>query len=108
MYFIVVKFPVKPEWSGRWLDQVDGFGRAHPGRAGNLFFDGRAASGPNTFVLVEPFTDEGAGPHVNSDHFRQAMSTSGPGLLYAGPDAGRGQAGTGWTAGPSAGRAAPR
>ena len=27
----------------------------------------------DTFVLVEAFTDDGAGPHVNSDHFKQAM-----------------------------------
>ena len=74
MYFIVVKFPVKPEWSDRWLDLVDGFTRATRAEPGNLFFEwSRSVEDPDEFVLVEAFTDDGAGPHVNSDHFKQAL-----------------------------------
>ena len=74
MYFIVVKFPVKPDWSDRWLGLVDDFTQATRREPGNLFFDwSRSVEDPNEFVLVEAFTDDGAGPHVNSDHFQQAM-----------------------------------
>ena len=74
MYFIVVKFPVKPEWVDRWLDLVDGFTKATRAEPGNLWFDwSRSVEDPNEFVLVEAFTDEGAGPHVNSDHFKKAV-----------------------------------
>ena len=74
MYFIVVKFPVKPDWTDKWLDLVDTFTQSTRAEPGNLFFEwSRSVDDPNTFVLVEGFTDEGAGPHVNSQHFKQAM-----------------------------------
>ena len=41
---------------------------------------------PNEFVLVEAFTDEGAGPHVNSDHFKQAMIDLPQALSAYAPD----------------------
>ena len=75
MYFIVVKFPVKPEWSDRWLDLVDSFTQATRAEPGNLFFEwSRSVEDPNEFVLVEAFTDDGAGPHVSSEHFKQAIA----------------------------------
>ena len=47
--------------------------------AGNIFFEwSRSVEEPNTFVLVEAFTDEGAGPHVNSDHFKAGLETMRP------------------------------
>jgi quinol monooxygenase YgiN len=74
MYFIVVKFPVKPEWTDRWPALVEGFTRATRAEPGNLFFEwSRSVEDPNEFVLVEAFTDDGAGPHVKSDHFKQAL-----------------------------------
>ena len=74
MYFIVVKFPVKPELSDQWMDLVDGFTRATRAEPGNLWFEwSRSLEDPNEFVLVEAFTDDGAGPHVNSDHFKKAI-----------------------------------
>ena len=39
MYVIVVKFPVKPDWSDRWLDLVDSFTRSTRAEPGNLFFE---------------------------------------------------------------------
>jgi quinol monooxygenase YgiN len=81
VYLIVVKFPVKPDWSERWLDHVDAFTQATRAEPGNLFFDwSRSVEDPNEFVLVEGFTDDGAGPHVNSDHFKQAMQDLPQGL----------------------------
>jgi quinol monooxygenase YgiN len=74
MHFIVVKFTTKPDWSERWMDLVAGFTAATRAEPGNLWFDwSRSVENPAEFVLVEAFTDDGAGPHVNSDHFKQAM-----------------------------------
>ena len=73
MIFIVVKFKVKPEWSDRWLDLVGDFTEATRAEPGNLWFDwSRSVDDPAEFVLVEAFTDDGAGPHVNSEHFKKA------------------------------------
>jgi len=81
MYFIVVKFRTKPDWSERWLDLVHEFTQATRAEPGNLWFDWyRSVDDLNEFVLVEAFTDEGAGPHVNSDHFKKAMQDMREGL----------------------------
>lgn len=75
VYFIVVKFPVRPEWADRWLDLVDGFTKATREEPGNLWFDwSRSVEDPHEFVLVEAFTDDGAAAHVNSEHFKQAVA----------------------------------
>jgi len=74
MHFIVVKFATKPEWSDRWMDLVGEFTRATRQEPGNLWFDwSRSVEDPTEFVLVEAFTEDGAGPHVNSAHFAQAL-----------------------------------
>ena len=74
MIFIVVKFTTKPEWSDRWLDFVRDFTEATRAELGNLWFEwSRSADDPDEFVLVEAFQDDGAVPHVNSDHFKRAM-----------------------------------
>jgi len=83
MYFIVVKFTTKPEWSERWLDLVHEFTQATRAEPGNLWFEwSRSVDNLNEFVLVEAFTDEGAGPHVNSDHFKKAMQDMPQGLAF--------------------------
>ena len=75
MILIVVKFRTKPEWSERWLDLVADFTQATRAEPDNLWFDwSRSVDDPNGFVLVEAFEPDGAGPHVNSDHFRQALA----------------------------------
>ena len=85
MYFIVVKFPVKPEWTDRWLDLVADFTAATRAEPGNLWFEwSRSVEDETEFVLVEGFTDDGAGPHVNSDHFKKAV-TELPQALAATP-----------------------
>lgn len=76
MYFIVVKFQVLPEWTDRFMDLVEDFTSATRAEPGNLFFDwSRSVEDDHEFVLVEGFTDEGAGPHVNSDHFKAAIAS---------------------------------
>lgn len=82
MIFIVVKFKVKPDWSERWLDLVDGFTQATRQEPGNLWFDwSRSIADANEFVLVEAFKDGAAGDHVNSEHFKQAMIDLRPALV---------------------------
>ena len=74
MILIVVKFKAKPEWSDRWLDLVHDFTLATRAEPANLWFEwSRSVDDPSRFVLVEAFEDGGAEPHVNSDHFKQAM-----------------------------------
>jgi quinol monooxygenase YgiN len=79
---IVVKFQVKPEWSDRWMDLVREFTEATRAEPGNLWFDwSRSVDDPNEWVLVEAFADDGAGPHVQSDHFKAAMEQLPPALV---------------------------
>jgi len=75
MIFIVVKFKTKPEWSDRWLDLTQSFTEQTRREPGNLWFDwSRSVEDPNEFILVEAFEDDAAEAHVNSDHFKQAMT----------------------------------
>ncbi|MCE0487050.1 putative quinol monooxygenase [Ornithinimicrobium sediminis] len=74
MILINVKFETKPEWTDRWLDLVSDFTEKTRAEPGNLWFEwSRSVDNPREFVLIEAFTDEGAGPHVQSEHFQQAM-----------------------------------
>lgn len=74
MYLIVVKFQTRPEWTDRWLGLVDDFTRATRAEPGNLWFEwSRSVENPHEFVLIEAFTDDGAEPHVTSEHFKTAI-----------------------------------
>jgi len=74
MIFIVVKFPVKPDWADRWLDLVSDFTEATRAEPGNLWFDwSRSVEDPNEFVLVEAFEEGTAEAHVTSEHFLAAQ-----------------------------------
>jgi quinol monooxygenase YgiN len=82
MYLINVKFKTKPEWTEKWMDLVHDFTQATRDEPGNLWFEwSRSIDEPDTYVLIEAFTDDGAGPHVNSDHFRKAMVDLKQGLM---------------------------
>ncbi|MFX4271664.1 putative quinol monooxygenase [Propionibacteriaceae bacterium Y1685] len=86
MILIVVKFPVKPEHAESFPAKVAAFTEATRAEPGNLWFEwSRSLDDPNLYVLVEAFTDDGAEPHVNSDHFRQ-MTSEFPQYLTATPD----------------------
>ena len=79
MIFIVVKFPVKPEYADSWLERVDAFTQATRAEAGNLWFEwSQSVDDPTTYVLVEAFRDGAAGNHVNSEHFKAAMNDMRP------------------------------
>lgn len=78
MIFITVKWRVRPECADTWLNDVSDFTTATRSEAGNLFFEwSRSVDEPSTFVLLEAFQDDAAGPHVESAHFQAAMSTFG-------------------------------
>ena len=81
MIFIVVKFPVKPEYAEKWLDLTRNFTEATRAEPGNKWFEwSRSVEDPNEFVLVEAFEDDAAAAHVNSAHFAQAMTDMRPAL----------------------------
>lgn len=85
MYFIVVKFPVKPEYAEQWPELVRAYTEATEAEPGNKWFEwSRSLKDPNEYVLVEAFTDDGAGPHVQSEHFAQ-MRRDFPQYLTATP-----------------------
>jgi quinol monooxygenase YgiN len=73
--FIVVKFSVRPEHTGEWLDHVRSFTEATRQEPGNLWFEwSRSTDDPNQFVLLEAFRDgQAGGEHVNSAHFKTAI-----------------------------------
>jgi quinol monooxygenase YgiN len=85
MILINVKFPVKPEYADQWPELSSEFTEATLAEEGNKWFEwSRSVKDPNTYVLIEAFTDEGAGPHVNSPHFKK-MQEDFPQYLSATP-----------------------
>lgn len=85
MILINVKFKVKPEYADQWPELSRPFTEATRAEPGNLWFDwSRSVDDPNEFVLLEAFTDEGAAPHVESDHFT-AMQGEFPQYLQSTP-----------------------
>ena len=61
MYFIVVKFKTKPEYTEQFIELTTPFTQATRAEAGNLWFDwSRSVEDPSEFVLVEAFLDDDA------------------------------------------------
>lgn len=83
MYFIVVKFKTKPEFTEQFMELVRPFTTSTRQEPGNLWFDwSRSVEDPSEFVLVEAFLDdEAAGAHVNSDHFKAGLESMRPALV---------------------------
>lgn len=80
MYFINVKYQVKPEFADVFLERTAEFTEATRAEPGNLWFDWyRSADNPNEFLLVEAFADdEAASAHVNSEHFSNGIEAMRP------------------------------
>lgn len=75
MILIIVKWKVKPEYADRWPELTRSFTEATRAESGNKFFEwSRSVDDPNQYTLLEAFDDDAAGPHVNSDHFKQAQA----------------------------------
>lgn len=74
MIFIVVKWPVKPEYAEDWPRITAEYTASTRGEPGNLWFDwSRSLDDPNEYVLVEAFRGQDAAvEHVSSDHFAAA------------------------------------
>jgi len=86
MIWINVKFTVKPEYVGKWIEETRGYTEATRAEPGNLwFFWTKSVDEDNVFLLCEGFTDDGAEPHVNSEHFAKGIETMKP-LLVMTPD----------------------
>lgn len=97
MYAITVKFKVKPEWVEKWPDLVAEFTQATRNEPGNLWFEwSRSLEDPAEYVLIEAFTDDGAEPHVNSDHFKKAIETMPQALVSTPKILSRQVEGDGW------------
>lgn len=75
MIFIVVNFPVKPEFADQWPELTESFTAGTRAEPGNLwFYWARAVEDRNLYVLVEAFRDDAAAvAHVRSEHFTGAM-----------------------------------
>ena len=81
MHFIVVKFQVKPESADQFPQVVAEFTEATRSEPGNLWFDwSRGVEDPNEYVLVEAFTEAGAGEHVAAPHFEAGLEAMRPHL----------------------------
>ena len=99
MIFITAKFRVRPDHVDRWGELTREFTEATRAEPGNLWFEwSRSVEDPCEFVLVEAFTDDGAGPHVNSEHFKQAVIDLPPGLASTPKIVSRQVDGDGWDA----------
>ena len=100
MIFIVVKFPVKPEYAEKMAGfKPATFTEATRAEPGNKWFEwSRSVEDPNEFVLVEAFEDDGAAAHVNSAHFAQAITDMRPALRETPKIISRQIDGDGWDA----------
>lgn len=99
MYLITVKFRTKPEYTEQWPELVRDFTLASRQEPGNIFFEwSRSVEEPDTYVLIEAFTDDGAGPHVTSDHFKAGMATMRPMIVATPKIISRQVEGEGWEA----------
>lgn len=97
MYLIVVKYQVKPESIEQWPQVVDEFTRAVRDEPGNISFEwSRSLEHDDEYVLVETFTDEGAEPHVQSEHFAKALEDMRPHLVRTPQIISRQVEGEGW------------
>ncbi|PYI64723.1 antibiotic biosynthesis monooxygenase [Arthrobacter livingstonensis] len=83
MYFIVVKFQTKPDYTDQFMELVGPFTAATREEPGNLWFDwSRSVENPGEFILVEAFLDDdAAGTHVKSAHFKAGLDAMRPALL---------------------------
>ena len=97
MIFIVVKFPVKPEYVDGFMDRVRDYTESTRAEEGNLWFEwSRSVEDPNEFVLVEAFKDGAGEAHVNSEHFTAGLEAMRPVLAATPKIVSRQVEGEGW------------
>lgn len=100
MYFIVVKYQVKPEVAANFMDHVAEFTQATRAEEGNLWFDWSVSvENANEYILVEAFRDDqAAAAHVNSAHFAAGLESMRPLLVSTPQIISRKVDGEGWDA----------
>ncbi|WP_026555419.1 putative quinol monooxygenase [Arthrobacter sp. 35W] len=100
MYFIVVRFPVKPDYAEQFIELVTPFTAGTRAEPGNLWFDWtRSVEDPNEFVLLEAFADDdAAAAHVGSAHFKAGLESIRPALTSTPRIVSRKVDGSGWDA----------
>ena len=98
MYFIVVKYQVKPEFTPVFLEHTAEFTAATRAEPGTLWFDWSiSVEDPNEFVLVEAFLDDdAAAAHVNSEHFAKGLESMRPLIVSTPQIVSRKVDGSGW------------
>lgn len=98
MYFIVVKYSVRPEFTESFIERNAAFTEATRAERGNLWFEwSRSVEDPSEFVLVEAFADDDAAhAHVSSDHFAQGLETLRPLITETPRIVSRKVEGSGW------------
>lgn len=98
MYFIVVKFQVKPEQAENFPQITAEFTAATRQEPGNLWFDwSRSLEDSNEYVLIEAFDgDDAASAHVNSAHFAAGLAAMRPVLSATPKIVSRKVDGSGW------------
>lgn len=98
MYFIVVKYQVKPEFADVFIEHTAEFTEATRAEPGNLWFEwSRSVESPDEFVLVEAFADdEAASAHVGSEHFPKGLEAMRPLLVSTPKIVSRKVEGAGW------------
>lgn len=98
MYFIVVKYQVKPEYADTFIDRVADFTRQTRAEKGNLWFEwATSVENENEFILIEAFADDdAAAEHVGSAHFAAGIETMRPLLVSTPKIVSRKVEGQGW------------
>jgi len=75
MILICVKWKIKAEHANDWIELSREFSEATRAEPGNVFYEwSRSVEDPTEYVLIEGFDEEGAVPHVTSDHFKKAQA----------------------------------
>ena len=86
-----------PDALNLYLKEKPDFTEATRAEPGNLWFEwSRSVEDPAEFVLVEAFADDGAGPHVNSEHFKKAVAAMPQALVRTPQIVSRQVDGDGW------------
>lgn len=84
--FINVKFPVKPDLANEWPARVQWYTEATRAEEGNVWFDWyRSEDDPTVYLCCEGFKEGADVAHVQSDHFKRAMS-EWPAMLARTPE----------------------
>ena len=80
MYFIVVKWQTKPEWTDRFMDLVKDFTEATRAEPGCLHYNlHQKLEEPNTFFIIDGWANQAAvASPAKNPHLAKVMKELGP------------------------------